>query len=563
LLHATSALNQALEQSKNSNASLVQALGLAALAKGLKPGEAGLLFEPAARILTKALEEEMDPRTRAELSKGLAAVAVHMEPSEATRQSRRAADALTQLLRETWTARTESSDMPLAQADVQLELAQELAALVARLELVARSGLDGDADEKERKPMSARLAIADVSGMLSEAARVLTRIMANSSASDIRQDSAKELAVIASRMDGREIDSPLNQAAQVLTRALENEKDAETVHILAEALGAIAPRLDTSERARLLGQAVQDISRALRKAPDANTVQQLGAALSTVATRLEAGEAVQDLGIVTTGLILTLSNTNNPFERLGATKGLHIIVARLPAKEAVFLSQQIALVLVKNLEDAGSWLPWTAGELLNFERQLRPAEATNLCIRAIKKMRIEAEQTAGWQRCNLELGVAILIQGLDPVLARRYSKEMAFRLCSGRDINYSQELEDESAFDRTRAFDTMLTDITQQQEKHRAVTVATAIGLARGQSFAALPAFLHASNPDSCYLSTQDLVDLLKMPTCFGKARQVVLKHLGYRYHRTFANHWDFVRYAKEQRLDLDFTTPPKRPARP
>jgi hypothetical protein len=64
-------------------------------------------------------------------------------------------------------------------------------------------------------------------------------------------------------------------------------------------------------------------------------------------------------------------------------------------------------------------------------------------------------------------------------------------------------------------------------------------------------------------LSTQDLVDLLKMPTCFGQARQIVLKHLGNRYGRTFANHWEFVRYAKEQQPDLDFTTPPKRPARP
>jgi hypothetical protein len=44
---------------------------------------------------------------------------------------------------------------------------------------------------------------------------------------------------------------------------------------------------------------------------------------------------------------------------------------------------------------------------------------------------------------------------------------------------------------------------------------------------------------------------------------ELVLKHLGNRYHRVFTNHWAFVRYAKEQRLDLDFTTPPKHPARP
>ena len=53
------------------------------------------------------------------------------------------------------------------------------------------------------------------------------------------------------------------------------------------------------------------------------------------------------------------------------------------------------------------------------------------------------------------------------------------------------------------------------------------------------------------------------MPTCFGKTRQVVLKHLGNRYGRRFDNHWQFVRFAREQHLDLDFKTPPKRPTRP
>jgi len=50
-----------------------------------------------------------------------------------------------------------------------------------------------------------------------------------------------------------------------------------------------------------------------------------------------------------------------------------------------------------------------------------------------------------------------------------------------------------------------------------------------------------------------------------GKSAAVELdtKHLGNRYGRTFANHWELVRHAKEQQLDLDFTTPPKRPARP
>jgi hypothetical protein len=40
----------------------------------------------------------------------------------------------------------------------------------------------------------------------------------------------------------------------------------------------------------------------------------------------------------------------------------------------------------------------------------------------------------------------------------------------------------------------------------------------------------------------------------------VVLDHLCNRYGRRFVNHWAFVRLATEQKLGLDFTTPPKRP---
>ena len=50
------------------------------------------------------------------------------------------------------------------------------------------------------------------------------------------------------------------------------------------------------------------------------------------------------------------------------------------------------------------------------------------------------------------------------------------------------------------------------------------------------------------------------MPTCFGPTRRVVLDHLGRRYGRHFANHWEFVEFAQAAGLDLDFTTPPTRP---
>jgi hypothetical protein len=44
------------------------------------------------------------------------------------------------------------------------------------------------------------------------------------------------------------------------------------------------------------------------------------------------------------------------------------------------------------------------------------------------------------------------------------------------------------------------------------------------------------------------------------QARRVVLEQLENRYRRPFADHWEFVRFAQQQNLGLDFTTPPRRP---
>jgi hypothetical protein len=61
-------------------------------------------------------------------------------------------------------------------------------------------------------------------------------------------------------------------------------------------------------------------------------------------------------------------------------------------------------------------------------------------------------------------------------------------------------------------------------------------------------------------LRAQTLVELLKHPLCVGEARRLVLDQLQRHYNRPFADQWDFVRFATEQKLGLDLTTPPQRP---
>ncbi|HVS36683.1 MAG TPA: hypothetical protein VMS17_14075 [Gemmataceae bacterium] len=63
--------------------------------------------------------------------------------------------------------------------------------------------------------------------------------------------------------------------------------------------------------------------------------------------------------------------------------------------------------------------------------------------------------------------------------------------------------------------------------------------------------FISQSTPPAGRLTEQQLVDLLKMPTCVQSARQVIVRQLGWQCGQTFADKWDFVDWARQHRPDL------------
>jgi hypothetical protein len=100
------------------------------------------------------------------------------------------------------------------------------------------------------------------------------------------------------------------------------------------------------------------------------------------------------------------------------------------------------------------------------------------------------------------------------------------------------------------------------QRDKRAEAVAATVGfLHECQGLPGAVSLLRpAAEPFPRRLSDQQLVDLLKHPLCVGEARRAVLDQLGMQHQQTFADQWEFVRYAEEQKLGLDFTSPPRKP---
>jgi hypothetical protein len=151
-----------------------------------------------------------------------------------------------------------------------------------------------------------------------------------------------------------------------------------------------------------------------------------------------------------------------------------------------------------------------------------------------------------------------LVQFLDTEAATRSAQVMASHITGDTQLNiYYAFYNDEITTDPLNC---LLSSATPSHIRQRSVAVVAVAAAASGGLTAALPALPVAAEPIPCRLPTQDLVEMLKYPTCVGPARRVILNHLGNRYGRRFDTHWQFVRYAQDAGLNLDFTTPPKRP---
>jgi hypothetical protein len=107
----------------------------------------------------------------------------------------------------------------------------------------------------------------------------------------------------------------------------------------------------------------------------------------------------------------------------------------------------------------------------------------------------------------------------------------------------------------------VLAPIDRSEPSRRSAAVLAVVGPLAGTSQPLVaPATLGpALEPLPCRLATPELIELLKQPTCIGPARRVILDQLANRYRRPFADQWAFVRFAQEQSLGLDFTSPPRR----
>jgi tRNA A-37 threonylcarbamoyl transferase component Bud32 len=539
---AAGILVQALEMDAYAHGWLAQEWE--AIAGRLEPTEAARLSGQAAHILILALEKETDANGRLRLAEGLAAVTEYMRKSEAASVIGRAATSFILALEK----ETDS--------DALSSLAEGLVKVARRMER--------------------REAVR----VLGQAVRILTLALEMARERHTRHNLPLVLALVAEQIEPRE-------AARILTQALEKEADASTCFGLAQKLATVTKRMEAHEAAEVSGKAVGILSLALEKETKADDLLWLAQGLTALFGQTGRRKAALAAGQAANILTLDLEKEQEEIARLRLAQGLaavaewveppeaarilkalekqqtsayasHVFAETLAAVAGQIEVSEAARTLTSALEkvkDAYDRFKLAQG-LAVVAGRLSRAEAFTMC-RPVMQSLLRATETEKDEskRQFLAMTATSLVSALEYAEANRIATKLAFLVCSNRVRFAFGERED--------TLDALLTDASRSDMNRRSGAAASVVGLACATPFAALPTLPAASEQLPCRLSTQDLVDLLKMPTCFGKARKVVLKHLGNRYGHTFANHWEFVRFAQEQHLDLDLLSPPKRPKRP
>jgi len=338
--------------------------------------------------------------------------------------------------------------------------------------------------------------------------------------------------------------------SSIIFEALKAEVDSRAMIILAKGLASISYRLDERTANSLVQSAAIELDIEFKK--------------STNGRRANIAEAVSALveqsgdARLVDSLLVKLNEELDSQVRWRLADGIQAGAYNLSEIAGKQICSRAAAVVARSI------LSETAQELIirdvlvlsRLMACLQPEEATGL----LKKVYPIIVEKLGEYGEDAEFCLSHLIRFAAPARSKELARLLARRIADPRIYKDLSETLSPEKFTRVENLQRFLTGSSLGESRHNAVSVMSCIGNMCVNLHACLLLMPNAMPSISCCLETQDLVEMLKFPTCVGEVRRVILDQLGNRYGQRFATHWDFVRYAEEHNLNLDFTTPPTRP---
>jgi hypothetical protein len=491
--------------------------GFSRVAVRLEPKDAA----QAAATLVKAIAHPAHPDALPHLAHGLLAVAARLEPKDA-------AATLTEAMTTHWSLPQLAQGLSVVTARMD-----PMNAAVTHLQAMAKTNDVGTLCELARGlvGLAGRMEPRDAARLCSQAGDVLSQAMAKTGPYSLQQQLAEALSVVAACMERRDAARLCSQAGDILSQALAKTTEFHPLPPLALGLSAVAARMDPKDAARLCSQAAATLTLTMAKITEPNA----------------------PITVIDRGNLLS-----------GSAQGLSAVTAHMDPKDAARQCSKAAAILTRAManEENRVALPELAQGLSAVAARMEPKDAAATLTQAMQGMAKTPDPNA----------LLPLAQGLSAVAAR-LEPDAAAQLRSQTTATLTQKMAVLTHFMVTakdpqgeellaQRLSLLLIRVDPPELSQLSAAVVGVVGPLAGTGYhiVSLATVGPALESLPCSLPTQELVELLKQPTCIDPIRRFILNHLGNRYRHRFADVWEFVRFAKESLPDIDLTSPPQRP---
>jgi hypothetical protein len=347
-------------------------------------------------------------------------------------------------------------------------------------------------------------------------------------------------------------------ATHALTAAMAKASESSHLHSFYEGLEAISAQLST-EDARAAARA---LIAAMAKTSDPYALLTFAQALRAVSVRLSAEEAALYAGVGARALATAMTKPSGPNDLDSLANGLEAVGACLGAEDAGVAARALAAAMAKPIvEEQGSDLVQRDSLKAAARLSVKDTAAATFALRATYTVPGDPYALIEEQVLpNDQFTLRSLVHGLEAVGSRLSPKdaEAASRVL----IAAMADATDPARFaSLAQGLQAISIQLKPDEAAARAIRLADALGelISPDNLLPALATLTDAAQPLPSRLSTQQLVDLLKMPTCVGSGRTAILDLLGQHFKRRFADQWEIVGFAEAHLPNLDLKTPTKR----
>jgi hypothetical protein len=525
------------------------ARGIPPMAARLDPQEVPALRRHNAEVFSFALGKTTDPSLVAELAWQLSGLTRRLGPEEAAAKCREAAAALLQAMtRSNDSLALRQLELTFAAVVEQLPPKEAAAKLIEALGKVGGVFGGGWAVEGCLREVATRLTPEEAN----EIAAALDHLIARPPRPNGLRHLASGLVSVAARLGPKAAASVCRPAVTSLAASISKPPDNPWLEGLGEPLSQLARHLGPEDAAAACRPAAIALAPAITKPANRGRVEVLARELAAVVSVLPRKEAAALCGPAAASLAASICPEANAYEAERLAFGLSTLAARLELKDASKLCRTAAGKFLSALEKTTdvNQLNLLSQGLVRITANLQGEETAAVLGRAM------TNNTVSWDLRLLAEALASAQTRMDPKTAASCCQTAAAALVHAMSKdNYPQPKP------LAQSLSHVLAEVGPASQQERAEGVATIVGEAAstGIRLSLLPMASLPTRPLPCRLSTPALVNLLKHPCCVGDGRRLVLDALATRYGLQFTELWDFVHFAEDQKLGLDFTSPPKR----